>query len=176
MLIVFFKAIGYHFELFAGMIFAEKSAAVTKQHWPHVLKSVRDPFDCRASLCTVGSSQIWGWFKTILIHFVPYFEGMNMRNIHSPAILLGSPWDPMMAWVPAAIRMCDALYVWICQEPLISRSHLLGRMVGAEDLNPTAKWLNWEPVWRLSRLGQVEHGPSLPQIFRDFKSLLLRQW
>ena len=107
-----------------------------------MLKSVRDPFDCRASRCTVGSSQIWGWFKTILIHFVPYFEGMNMRNIHSPAILLGSPWDPMMAWVPAAIRMCDALYVWICQEPLISRSHLLGRMVGAEDLNPTAKWLN----------------------------------
>ena len=48
------------------MIFAEKSAAVTKQHWPHVLKSVRDPFDCRASRCTVGSSQIWGWFKTIL--------------------------------------------------------------------------------------------------------------
>ena len=49
-------------------------------------------------------------------------------------------------WVPAAIRMCDALYVWIsCQElPLISRNsqHLLGRMVGAEDLNPTAKWLN----------------------------------
>ena len=30
--IVFFKAIGYHFELFAWMIFAEKSAAITKEH------------------------------------------------------------------------------------------------------------------------------------------------
>ena len=61
--------------------------------------------------------------------FTSYFVGFA----------IGSHW-----FQPVAIRMCDALYVWICQElPLISRSqHLLGRMVGAEDLNPTAKWLN----------------------------------
>ena len=113
-----------------------------KQHWPHVLKSVRDPFDCRASRCTNLSSQIWGWFKSSKPHYTIYFEGMN---IHSPAILLGSPWD-LMGFDPQPSG-CVMLFMFgypakNCHwYPPTNSQHLLGRMVGAEDLNPTAKWL-----------------------------------
>ena len=169
---VFFKAIGYHFELFAGMIFAEKSAAVTKQHWPHVLKSVRDPFDCRASLCTVGSSQIWGWFKTILYRIL---KGWTCgTSIHQ-----------LFCWVHHRIPWwhgypqpsgCVMLFMFgYAKNHWYPAATFLGGWLGLKTwIQPRNGWT--VPVWRLSRLGQVEHGPSLPQIFRDFKSLLLRQW
>ena len=79
-----------------------------------------------------------------------------------------------MAWVPAAIRMCDALYVWICQElPLISRSHLLGRMVGAEDLNPTAKWLSKRVrIWGIIPTHSVTIATDEPSQFGGYPGLI----
>ena len=124
--IVFFKAIGYHLELFAWMIFAEKSAAITTEHWPHVLNSVRDPFDCRASRCTVGSSQIWGWFKTILYrilkgwtcgtsihqlfcwvrHRIPWWHGYPQPSGCVMPFMFGYP-AKKYHWYPAASTWAD---------------------------------------------------------------------
>ena len=162
LIVFFFKAIGYHFELFTGMIFAEKSAAITKQHWPHVLKSVRDPFDCRASRCTRKFPNL----GMVQNHIVRYFEGMN---IHSPAILLGSPWDPM-GFDP---QPSGCVMLFMFRYPAknyhwypATASTFLGGWLGLKTWIQPRHGCWTVPVWRLSRLDQVEHDPSLPQMYR----------